>query len=140
MLLIKNINRTNTPFFYLNDISDVLEYEKSNRESSKNILDYKHTFTSKMDNEIVTINPNNFNKSGVKINNELELLPVLTISNNSDNGRMLYSDSYLILSSDKNSNIEKKAKRNAFISNINYSKLKGKNNREEYLNNSNKIH
>jgi hypothetical protein len=139
MLLIKNINNTKTPFFYLNDISDVLDYERSNRVSRKNILDYKHTFTSKMDDEIVTIHPNKFNKSGIKINNELELLPVLTISNNCDNGRMLYSDSYLILSSDKNSNIEKNAKRNAFISNINYNKL-GKNNREEYLNNSNKIH
>ena len=139
MLLINNtIIKKQEPFFYLNDTKDLLNYENSNTNGI-NILDYKYTFNSKMNDEIVTINPNEFKKAGVKINNNLELLPVLTISNNSDIGRMLYSDSYIIISSDNKSVINKKGMKQVFISNIKYDALKNNNIRQN-LNYENKVH
>lgn len=64
-------------------ILPVIEYNKNNNKNN---------------NQIATIFPKNFEKKKYFIhNNNIELYPVLTISNNSDKDRRLYNDSYIII-------------------------------------------
>jgi hypothetical protein len=87
MLLSKN------GWFYINDINHIKMISKNTNIDK--LITYNNLETSKKaDNEIAIINPSNFNDK----NNDI-LYPVLTISNNCDNGRDLYNDSYVIIES-----------------------------------------
>ena len=62
-------------------------------------IKYSKITDSKTDNEICTIYPKQINKTYIHSkDSNIRLYPVLTISNNSDNGRYLYADSYIELS------------------------------------------
>ena len=80
--------------YILNDTRDKNCYNKYPKE----IITYPIIELRKTENEVATIFPKKFKRKGVAIGNELELFPVLTISNNSDNDRMQYPDSYVMIS------------------------------------------
>ena len=138
MLLCEN-NASSIPFFYLNKKENMEYYNNSGNKT--NILTYKYNDNDKKcDNEIVTINPKNFKKTESKVKDK-KLFPVLTISNNCDKGRMLYSDCFIILDPDKDKVIFKKTNRstlttlnksnialnNSNIANYNYRNSNNKN-------------
>ena len=89
-------------FFFLNDVKNK-NIINNGSSLKKNIIKYKEPFNTKKKclNEILTIYPKNFEKKSFTINSDIKLLPVLTISNNSDLDRTQYSDSYIIISNDK---------------------------------------
>ena len=88
MLLMKEYDEN--IFFVLNDKSN-MEYYENNKNS---IIEYKNRIKS--NTEILSIYPKEFNKNSVDIG-EFKLFPVLTISNNCDNSRSQYSDSFIII-------------------------------------------
>ena len=121
MLLVNvenNETKKNNPYFYINNMSSIKYYQENENELN-NVFNYKiKKNSSKSDNEIVSINPKKFNKNEISIGN-LKLLPVLTISNNSDNSRMQYSDSFLIItnnSTNENNNLVPNSNRNSILS------------------------
>ena len=87
-------------FFFLNNVENK---NIINNSINNSIIKYKipHKKSKKCLNEILTIYPKNFEKKSFTINSDIKLLPVLTISNNSDLDRTQYSDSYIIISNDK---------------------------------------
>jgi hypothetical protein len=124
MLLINvenNEGKKNNPYFYINNMNSIKYYQENINELN-NIFDYKiKRNSSKSENEIVSINPKKFNKNEVTVGN-LKLLPVLTISNNSDNSRMQYSDSFLIITNNgtnQNNNLIPNSNRNSILSSNN---------------------
>jgi hypothetical protein len=124
MLLVNVENneiKKNNPYFYINSMSSIKYYQENVNELN-NIFDYKiKRNSSKSENEIVSINPKKFNKNEISIGS-LKLLPVLTISNNSDNSRMQYSDSFLIItnnSTNENNNLIPNSNRNSILSSNN---------------------
>ena len=90
MLLMKKYD--DNIFFFLNDVSN-MEYYENNKKS---IIEYKYKNRIKSNTEILSIYPKEFKKDSVDIG-EFKLFPVLTISNNCDNGRSQYSDSFIII-------------------------------------------
>lgn len=92
------INKNNTNIENIFDLNEKLD---DNVKSQLNkIIEYKDLKSKKTENEILSINPNEFKNNNTEFNrndNTYKLLPVLTISNNCDNGGNLYSDSYIII-------------------------------------------
>lgn len=91
-------------YYYINNIyckekyNDIYRKEKYNDKLE--VIKYpKDIKNRKTENEVATIYPKKFNKNVVNIDKSHNLYPVLTISNNSDKGRDLYADSYIIVSS-----------------------------------------
>ena len=68
------------------------------------VIEYNNK-NNKKNNQIATIFPKNFEKKKYFIHNNIELYPVLTISNNSDKYKKLYNDSYIIIKPKKQNNI-----------------------------------
>ena len=103
-MLLKNKDNDRNIFFYINKKENIKDYINKNK-NTKDIIKYNIKFDTKpltkSNNELAIIYPKNFNKNAVKINNNLNLFPVLTISNNSDRDRLLYPDSYIIISKSK---------------------------------------
>jgi hypothetical protein len=132
ILLMENTNKG--CFFYMNDKSYINYYE-DNKNEANNVLEYKYkgklNSSSKCDNEIVTINPQKFNKGRIQID-DLKLLPVLTISNNCDNSRMQYSDSYIVISN----NISNNNNNNNFIPNNNRTSILSTNTNDDIYGNN----
>ena len=93
MLLMENNGRI---FFHLNNKSNMEYYEKekNNKNNKNSIIKYKNIIKS--NTEILSIYPKEFNKNSVNIG-KFKLFPVLTISNNCDNDRSQYSDSFIII-------------------------------------------
>jgi hypothetical protein len=86
-------NMSNKDHFIMNDLNNKEYYEN---HKSIPIINYPFVNGRKTIDEIATINPKLFNRMGISVG-EGELYPVLTISNNSDNDRMQYPDSYVVI-------------------------------------------
>jgi hypothetical protein len=87
-------------YYILNNTNNIKYYNKfKNTFEKNNPLKYTK-LNGKSENEIVTIYPEIFERNIIKIN-DLYLYPVLTISNNSDNKRNIYPDSYIIISDEE---------------------------------------
>jgi hypothetical protein len=91
-----NNNKIEEKYIILNT-KEFYDYYNLNENEENNVLNFgdRNNF-SKFNDNILSIEPNKFNRKSIKIGKEI-LYPVITISNNSDLGRMQYSDSFLII-------------------------------------------
>lgn len=89
-MLLTNKNKinkkqlNNSMWYHINDKEHIKLLSKNS-----DLISYRSK-NKKTESEIAIINPINFNS-------EMELYPILTISNNCDIGRNLYNDSYIII-------------------------------------------
>lgn len=119
MLLAKYKKNSQKKFFHINTVESSKKIDSLFPEET---IEYSKIENRKTKKEIATIYPNKFSKnkfvssnttnttnishtSHISLNKkssdtEIELFPVLTISNNSDNGRSLHPDSYIIITSE----------------------------------------
>ena len=95
LLANTGLNEGNNSTFYILNKKNEIDYYK---ELSKKALVYHTTNNSKGENQVVTIYPKKFDRQNiVGTDNIKKICPILTISNNCDKDRNLYSDSYIII-------------------------------------------